>query len=124
MSSYAARNYSSELLRDRLFEPDAPIIWDAAFSSEPFVWAFSSLPCALAWVPWAALDPVEPSVAPGLAADQDQSVVREVVQVRSAVQAQVQSAEPAAGRVLSVGRGRSAGQARMEVSYRFSEHPL
>src|SRR6266404_3544808 len=96
MSSYAARNYSSELLRDRLFEPDAPIIWDAAFSSEPFVWAFSSLPCALAWVPWAALDPVEPSVAPGLAAD----------------------------RVLSVGRGRSAGQARMEVSYRFSEHPL
>ena len=105
MSSYATRNYSSELLRDRLLEPDAPIIWDAAFSSEPLVWAFSSPPCGLAWVLLAALDPAEPSVVQGLAAVQDQSVVRQVVQVRSAVQVQVRSAEPAVGRVLSVGRG-------------------
>jgi hypothetical protein len=63
-------------------------------------------------------------VVQGLAAVQDQSVVREVVQVLSVVRAQVRSAEPAVGRVLSVGRGLSAGQARMEVSYRFSEHPL
>jgi len=58
MSSYAARNYSSESLRDWLLEFDGRIILDAASSLEPWV------DLVLFWLAFASAS--ETSVVPGL----------------------------------------------------------